>query len=290
VGEISAAEARVGFEHELDLWTTKVAKVSPRWPFEVKPGYDPNAIFAALAPRDAAPVPRAVAPRRHAEEFLKLRPANEAERALFAEAYAKLGAESDSWAYTETSHGIEDRRTLVTRVDPSKPEAERSALLSIDGRPPTPAEVEQWRHDGGDVPKPLGEIPPLASVVDLKELRIQQDENAVVVFELPLRRDSADFPAEKFQALFRVNKARRAFEEIAVKQRESFRVGGVVKVTDAGMELRFRTLEPALAPQPVRLKVGGGVRVLLVKFSRSFEASRTDFTRVVPFEETTAPR
>lgn len=66
-------------------------------------------------------------------------------------------------------------------------------------------------------------------------------------------------------------------------------VAGVAKVTEAGLEVRFQTLDPALAPQPMQLKAGGGVRVLLVKFSRSFEATRTDFKRVVPFDEAAAP-
>ena len=59
-------------------------------------------------------------------------------------------------------------------------------------------------------------------------------------------------------------------------------------MTGAGLEMGFQTLDPALAPQPVFLKAGGGVRVLLVKVSRSFEATRTDFKRVVPFDEAEA--
>jgi hypothetical protein len=82
-----------------------------------------------------------------------------------------------------------------------------------------------------------------------------------------------------------VNKTQRSFEDFSVKLRESIRVAGVAKVTDAGMEVRFRMFDPELAPQPVHLKVGGGARVLLVKISRSIEATRTDFKRVVPFDE-----
>jgi hypothetical protein len=287
VGEVPVETARAGFESELDLWTTKVGKVSARWPFEVKPGYDANAIFAVLAAKDGAP-PGAVV-RPFAREFMKLRPASDAERALFTDAYGKLGADSDQWAYTEASRGLDDKRLTVTRVDPSKPEAERSVLLSIDGKAPTPADVQRWRDDGGDTPKALGDLPPLTSIVDLKDLRIFQDEAAAVVFELPIRSDSADFPAEKFQALFRVNKTYRSFEDIAVKLRDSFRIAGVVKVTEAGIEVGFQTFDPALPPQPVRLKAGGGVRVLLVKFSRSFEATRADFTRVEPLDEAAVP-
>ncbi|MES2697225.1 MAG: PDZ domain-containing protein [Verrucomicrobiota bacterium] len=285
-GEISLDEARAGFDHEFDLWTTKVEKVSARWPFEVKPGYDANAIFAVLAAK--AGTPAAAVPRALAEPFLKLRPATEAQQALFADAYRKLGVEHDQWAYTEASRGLEDKRLLVTRVDPSRPEAERCVLLSIDGRAPAPADVERWRDDGGDMPKALGDLPPLTSVVDLKDVRIFQEETASVVFELPLRADNGGFPAEKFQALFRVNKTHRAFETIAVKLRDSFRLGGVVQVTEAGLDLGFQTLDPALAPQPVRLKAGGGVRVLLVKFSRSFEATRTEFKRVELFDPAAA--
>ncbi len=286
-GEVSPGEARDSFESELDLWTNKVGKVSARWPFEVKPGYDANAIFAVLAAKDGAPPVAVVRP--FAEAFLKLPPAGEAERALFTDAYGKLGADPDQWAYTETSRGLENQRVTVTRVDPSKPESERSVLLSIDGKSPTPAEVQRWRDDGGDTPKTLGDLPPLATIVDLKDLRVFQDGTAAVVFELPIRNDSADFPAEKFQAHFRVNKVSRAFEDITVQLRDSFRVAGVVKVTEAGVDVHFQTFDPALAPQPVRLKAGGGVRVLFVKFSRSFEATGTDFKRVEPFDEATVP-
>ena len=286
-GEIPIADARAGFEHELDLWATKVRKLSPRWPFEVIPGYDPNAIFAVLAAKTGAP-PVAVA-RPFAEEFLKLPSATDDQRTLFADAYGKLAADSAEWAYTETSRGLEDQRVTVTRVDPSQPEAERCTLLSIDGKAPGLEDIQRWRDNGGETPRALGDLPPLASLVDLKDLRVFRDETAAVLFELPMRNGSAGFPAEKFQAHFRVNKAQRTLENISVKQRDSFRIAGVVKVVDVGLEMQFQTLDPTLAPQPVLLKMGGGVSVLLVRFSRSFEATRTDFKRVVPFDETAPP-
>ena len=66
-----------------------------------------------------------------------------------------------------------------------------------------------------------------------------KDEAAALVFELPIRGGNGDFPAEKFQALFRVNKSQRAVEGFSVKLRESFRVAGLVKVVDVGLEARF---------------------------------------------------
>jgi hypothetical protein len=125
-------------------------------------------------------------------------------------------------------------------------------------------------------------------VVDLENVRVADDGASTITFELPLRSESAEFPREKFQATFRVNKANRSFEEITINLREAFRVAGVVKITDAGLHARFQILDPANAPQPVLLRGGGIGRLLLVKVSRDFEATRTDFRRVVPFAAPTA--
>ncbi|HRE07373.1 MAG TPA: PDZ domain-containing protein [Opitutaceae bacterium] len=286
VGEVNLKDAQAGFAHELDLWATQVRKVSLRWPMEVSPGYDPDAIFAVLAPQgnttDAA---AAAPPRPLAAEFVKLPSATEAQRELFADAYGKLGAEQDVWAYTETTRNLGDNRVLITRVDPSKPEAERSVLVSVDGEPPTPAQTQQWRDDGGDVPKVLGDLPPLASLVDLKDLRVAQEEAAAVVFELPTRGGDAEFPSEKFQALFRVNRSTRGFDEITIKLRDAFRLAGVVKITEAGLHAQFQSLDPSFPPQPVRLKGGGAARIVLVKFARDFETIRSHYSRVYPSDE-----
>ena len=97
--------------------------------------------------------------------------------------------------------------------------------------------------------KALGELPPIAQLVDLDDVRVAAVERTATVFELPLR-GGGQFPAEKFQARFRVNHAHRGFEDLSVKLRESVSVATGVKFTDAGLEARFRTLDPAHPPQP----------------------------------------
>jgi hypothetical protein len=181
----------------------------------------------------------------------------------------------------------EDHATTV-RYDASKPPAERSVLLKVDGKEPKPTALQQWRSEAHEPLPGLGELPPLGSVVDLDDVRVFADETAAVVFELPVKATNADIPADRFQARFRVNKTHRGFEDFAVKLREPMRLAGVAKVTDAGFEARFQTLDPALAPQPVMLKVGGGVRVLLVNVSRTAELTRTDFKRVDPLDASAA--
>lgn len=280
-GEVSLDEARVGFDSELELWTAHVGRFSPRWPYELQPGYDADAIFAVLAAPDgaaeAAPPGRAWAP-----DFLTLPPATAAQRALLADAWGRIGADADGWAYTETSQASGDKRVFRIRVDPSKPAGEQCVLLSINGKAPKPADVQRWRDDGGDLPKALGDLPPLGNLLDLNEVRIHAEDTASVVFEVPIRSANGDFPAEQFRALLRVNRASRAFEDITVALRDAIRVAGIVKVTDAGLAVQFQTLDPALSPQPVRIWMGGGARVLWVKLARASEIVRSDFVRVAP--------
>jgi hypothetical protein len=277
--EISPEEIRARFQTEFDFWLTKVQRGTGRWPFEALSGKTEE---IAITDSEAAV---GVTAARPSPTFLKLPAADAAQRDIFSDALGKIGLDEANWAYTETSRGFGDGRVTTVRVDPSKPPAERSTLLKVDGKVPKAAVVQRWREEGRGMPAGLGELPAISSIVDVNDVRVFADETAAVVFELPVKASGGEFPAEKFQALFRVNKTQRAFEDFSVKLRESIRVAGVAKVTDAGMEVRFRMFDPELAPQPVHLKVGGGARVLLVKISRSIEATRTDFKRVVPFDE-----
>ena len=277
--EIPPEEVRAEFEAEIDFWLTKIGRGTGRWPFEALEGK--SEVLTSFSSEHRA-VNKINAPL--AEYFLKLPVATAAQKELFFAALGKVGLDSDCWAYTETSRSMEDDHVTTVRFDPAKPPEERSTLLKIDGKVPKAAYLEQWRAKGSATPASLGELTPLSSVVDVDDVRIYADETAAVVFELPVKASYTEFTAEKFQARFRVNKTQRGFEDFSVKLRESMRVAGIAKVTDARLEVRFQTLDPALAPQAVWLKMGGGARVLFVKISRAFEATRTDFKRVVPFE------
>ncbi len=289
--EIPPEELRAVFESEIDFWLHKVGRVTGRWPFEALTGETAvitsagSNLRSAITPTGTGNVAgQTVAPR--ADSFLKLPVATAEQKKLFSDALGKIGADADGWAFTETSRSPESNQVRRVRHDPSKSPAESSTLLTVNGKPPKPADLKQWR-DEGQAPLPgLGELPPLPTIVDLDDVRIYADETAAVVFELPVKASNAEFPADKFQARFRVNKTHRGFEDFSVKLREAIGVAGIAKVTDAGLEARFQTFDPSLAPQPVFLKMGGGVRVLLVKVSRAFEVTRTDFKRVVPFDET----
>ncbi|MEO6568679.1 MAG: hypothetical protein ABIO94_07930 [Opitutaceae bacterium] len=281
--ETPPEELRAQFEAEIDFWLHKVGRVSGRWPFEALPNKTP--LLAGSGSVASPPEPNAA----RAESFLKLPVATSVQKDLFFAALGKVGLDADCWAFTETSRSFEDDRVTTLRYDPSKPPTESSTLLKVDGKAPKPAYLKQWRDEGHEPLPGLGELPPLSNIVDVDDVRIFADETTAVVFELPVKASNEEFPADKFLARFRVNKTTRGFEDFSVKLREAISVKGIAKVTDAGLEARFQTFDPTLAPQPVLLKVGGGVRVLFVKFSRAFEVKRTDFKKVVPFEGEVLP-
>jgi hypothetical protein len=289
--EIPPEEVRAAFEAEIDFWLHKVGRVTGRWPFEALSGKTETLTSAVpfewrRQPTFSAADESGKSDTPLAESFLKLPVATAAQKELFSAALGKVGLDADVWAFTETARASDGDRVTTVRYDPSKPPAERSTLLKVDGKVPKPAYLQQWRSEPHDTLPGLGELPPLSTVVDTDDVRIFADETAAIVFELPVKASNAEFPGDKFQAQFRVNKTHRGFEDFSVKLREPMRVAGVAKVTDAGLEARFQTPDPTLAPQPVLLKMGGGVRVLLVKVSRSIEVTRTDFKRVEPFDET----
>lgn len=287
---LSLEQERAEFEKEVAFWLNDVGRVTGRWPFEVSnpalkvvaAGGSTTASLGTVGLPVEGPVKAGPNLAKPPDSFLKLARATDAQRALFTDALGKLGADEERWAYTETSRGLDDKHVSIVRFDPSKSGDARATLLKIDGKSPTPAAVAKWRDEGRDAPATLSELPPIRDLIDLDDVRVYAEETTAVVFELPLRSDNKEFPADKFQALFRVNKTTRGFEDFSVKLRESFRVAGVMKVTDAGMEARFQSLDPAQAPQPVLLKAGGAVRVLLVRYGRSFEATREDFKPVEP--------
>jgi len=282
------AEAlRAQFETEIDFWLHQVGRVTGRWPFEALSGE--TAVISSVASSlrsPIAPTGAGGAEKSHTSpsaSFLKLPAASPEQKRLFSDALAKIGLDGDVWAFTETVRIPGEEHVTTVRYDPSRPPAERSTLLKVDGKDPKPAFLQRWRQEAHEPLPGLGELPPLSSVVDLDDVRVYADETAAVVFELPVKATNAAFPADKFQARFRVNKTHRGFEDFAVRLRQPMPVGGGIKVAEAGLEARFQTFDPTLAPQPVTVKMGGGVRVLFVTVSRSFELTRADFKRVEPY-------
>ena len=225
---------------------------------------------------------------------------------LLYDALGKLAQDFDRWAYTETvqvmdEHGVSKSETVV-RFDPSRPYAEQYQPLKIEGKPPTEHQLKEYRRRGekraekfakqeaeGKTP---GSEPPRLSMnggtasIDLARAAVVSETADSVTYEVPLRNDGrGTIPVEKFQLLARVSKPRRAFENVALRVRSSFRVKLVVKVKSGEASVDFAEVDPAHNPVPVAIAGDATATILFMKFGGSLDLRRTDFKRVRPYSE-----
>lgn len=225
---------------------------------------------------------------------------------LLHAALGRLAGDFDRWAYTETrlrtdEQGVPQPETVI-RFDPSQPYAEQYRPLKIKGRLPTERQLREYRRRGVKRGEKLareeaeGKIPgselPRFSVnggnaaIDLARATVVGESATSVTYEVPLRYDGrGNLPVEKLQLLARVNKAQRAFENVALKVRSAFRVKLVVKVRTGEANLDFASVDPAQAPVLTAVSGDATATVFFVKFGGSFDVKRTDFRRVKPYSE-----
>lgn len=278
--EVPLDEARAGFEAEVDFWLNQVGKVSARWPLERIPtAHAVTETGRAEALQSAGTDKKNILPTA----FLKLPQPTEEQRAVFDHALRQIGSPGPTWAFTETVRDIESQVETVTRVDPSKPEPSSATLLKVAGRAPKPADVDRWRNSGGtEIARNLDDlVRALRTVATVADVRLFEETRSHLVFEIAAPGGTADLPLDKGQALIRIDKQQRSLESFTIKLRESMPLHKLVKVTQAGLELRFRTVDLDYPPQPVYLRMGGAIRAaLLVRISRYGELSRKDFQRV----------
>ena len=90
---------------------------------------------------------------------------------------------------------------------------------------------------------------------------------------------------EKIELLARVNKERRAFENVSLRVRESFRVKLLVKVKGGAAIVDFGVVDPKFVPVMTSITGEGTATILFLKFGGSFDVKRTDFRRVKPYSE-----
>jgi hypothetical protein len=233
-------------------------------------------------------------------------PTDSAVPPLLLDALTKLSEDFDHWAYTETRTSTDPngkpKGETVIRFDPSKRYAEQYMPLRIDGQPPTERQLGSYQKRGerrgdrlmrdeaaGKTPGP--DLPRLHlggdnSAIDLEHATIAGEADTAVTFSVPLRKDAyGTLPVEKIELLARVNKERRAFENVSLRVRESFRVKLLVKVKGGEASVDFGVVDPKFVPVMTSMSGEGTATVLFIKFGGSFDVKRTDFRRVKPYSE-----
>jgi hypothetical protein len=226
--------------------------------------------------------------------------------ALLGEAFDKLMDNQGHWAFTQTHAvtGLTSRmeRETVLRVDPSRPYPEQYKPLVVEGEPPTPAKLEEFRgigervarrrlrqareskeHNGDELQISLN-----FQVVtpDLARATILAQDEKSVTYLVPLRSKAGGGSAfDAFQVTARVNRQRREFEHATIRQRAPMRVELVAKVSDAEIDCDFTPVDPNFPAVITRETQQATVSVLFVKRLLKFEMKRTDFRRVTPYDE-----
>ncbi|HTZ22336.1 MAG TPA: hypothetical protein VMC06_15745 [Opitutaceae bacterium] len=249
-------------------------------------------LLPAAVPSD---LPAAGAPVGHAAPASPI--LDDARRALLEDALARIAADSERWAYTETSLANvtkgKNQGEKVVRYDPSRPYDEQYTLLKIDGQPPTAEQIAHYRQTQEKRRRERAErerkgLPghALGDLVDLTHATVVTEDAAKITFEVPLRaQGNRRFPPEKFRVLARLDKEHRALENVAVRLREPWRTAVVVKIKSGELNADFTTVDPKYAPLLTGVQADGAGSILFIPIGGSFDLRRTEIQRVKPYRE-----
>jgi len=167
---------------------------------------------------------------------------NAAAPALLQEIASRWMNEGQQWGFTqqvrETGRdGVTHER--LENFDLSRGYERRWQLLEVDGRVPSPEEVQQWSDR-----KNRGKKKNLKSwfeYVDLENARIRSHTERTIDYEVPLKRIAGGlFPGDKVSVLLTVDRASRAIAHAEARVDEPFNVAlGLVEVVgvDANVNL-----------------------------------------------------
>ena len=189
--------------------------------------------------------------------------------ALLAAAFARLVENQGHWAYTQTHvvTGLSGKtgRPTVLQVDPSLPYAAQYKPVEIEGRPPAPGDIEEFRGMGERVARrrerdreastgrPGDELRIRVNfqvvTPDLSRATVLAEDGVSVTYDVPLR---AEGPGPsgfgKFQVTVRVSKARREFLHATIRQRVPMRVALIATVADAVLDFDFTPVTRDIPP------------------------------------------
>lgn len=190
--------------------------------------------------------------------------------------------ERDRWAFTQQVReydGDAVKEERIERYDPSKGYANRWQLISINGRPPTSQQWEEWNHRKNK--KRHRSKPTVAENFDFADAKVVEETPETIRYELPLRSTVEWlFPINKVELIVTINKTGPALEQVQARISEPFRVAlGLARVLDIDLDLQ---MEPPPTVDPADAKPSGTARAVVTKLGDRVEYSWSDFKRVTP--------
>ena len=209
--------------------------------------------------------------------------------ALFESAVENVTWEyPDNWAYTETRRNKDG--TQVGRFDPSRPEAERWTLVSVDGRAPTDEEIEEFIEDkegergfmSGDE-EDDDEEDGVRTMVEPGSLELIEETETYWLLRFVPEADDDDEEKflEKLNGTVRIDKAGQHLEYIDISTDKPVKPVFGVKIRDFNTRFEFgRALdEGPIVPVAFRLRIKGRA-YLAIGFDEAQIVEFSDFERV----------
>jgi hypothetical protein len=200
--------------------------------------------------------------------------------ALLQEVASNWLKERNRWAFTQVVRefdGKELKQERVERYDPSRGYKDRWKLESIDGRPPTAKEVEEWSERKNK--KKRRDKPGLNDNFDFANAKVVEETAESIRYELPLR-SAVDwlFPINKVELLITINKSGPALEQVQARISEPFRVAlGLARILDIDLDVQ---MAPPPTTDPADAKPSGTASAVVTKFGDRVEYFWSNFQRV----------
>lgn len=135
------------------------------------------------------------------------------------------------WSFTQTTVGGDRRMTEA--YDAAKPESERWTLLEKDGQPPTPEEIDAYRHQQA---RRIGNqtAPNVKDQLDLDSCTLVSDDGERAVYRFLLKPGNADdHSAAHMASTFTLHRPTGTIERVELASFEPFSPVFLVKVAEA---------------------------------------------------------
>ena len=194
--------------------------------------------------------------------------------------------EGNRWAFTVRVREFDRTEVKEDRVesyDPSKPEAEKWTLVTVDGQEPTDQRRQAWqkvkarRH----FKTPLS----LAEYLDFENVQIASFAAGSISYRLPLRSNrNWLFPLDHIALTVTVNRATHGIEEVMAGLDEPYHVAfGLARILAVDFAVKTNLSGQAgPVPGPAMARPQGRAQVVIARLGERIEYSWSDFRRVAP--------
>ncbi len=213
--------------------------------------------------------------------------------ALLQEVAEKLVDERQNWGFTQLVRETNREGEAVERLErfnPSRGHANRWELVTINGRPPTERELQDWskrknRPKRNKTPKALEDY------VDLSQAKVREETVETVSYDVPLRSSAGGlFPGNKINVTLTINKQTRDIERAQAGIDEPFNVAlGLGRVIDLDLDIEVPAEETPVAAGDKPEQPQGTASAVVNKLGRRVEYHWSEFKKVTSPPETARP-